>query len=283
MYQRDEYPIGVPCWVDIAQADPEKAADFYHELFDWTVEDRLPPGSGDHYFIASVDGLDVAAIGSRPPRDTAEPIWTTYVRVDSADAAAERVRGAGGEVKMAPTDVGPAGRMATCADPCGAVFHVWEPRQRAGAQLVNAPGSWNFSELHTPDPSGSIQFYGTVFGWEARTIEFKDFQATMWCVPGYGDFLSARDPETRERHESDPAMKSFGDAVAWLEPADDANAPAVWTVTFAVDDPDRCAARAAELGGSVIAEPVDQPPVRRAVLRDPYGAAFAVSSYRPDA
>ena len=46
---------------------------------------------------------------------------------------------------------------------------------------------------------------------------------------------------------------------------------------FAVADCDAAAAQAAELGGSVVAEPFDIPTVGRfAVLRDPVGAGFGV-------
>jgi predicted enzyme related to lactoylglutathione lyase len=36
-----------------------------------------------------------------------------------------------------------------------------------------------------------------------------------------------------------------------------------------------------ELGGRVVSPPIDTPPVRRAVLADPQGAAFAVNTYTP--
>jgi uncharacterized protein len=56
-----------------------------------------------------------------------------------------------------------------------------------------------------------------------------------------------------------------------------------WGVTFAVDDTDAAADRAVELGGRVVAPPVDTPPVRTAVLADPHGAVFAVNTYTPAA
>ena len=58
--------------------------------------------------------------------------------------------------------------------------------------------------------------------------------------------------------------------------------PARWSVTFAVDDADATAARARELGGSVLAEPQDAPWVRFAVLADPAGASFTASQFVAD-
>lgn len=53
------------------------------------------------------------------------------------------------------------------------------------------------------------------------------------------------------------------------------------SVTFAVDDTDAVVDRAVELGGTVMAPPVDAGVVRFAALRDPQGAVFSVSRYQP--
>lgn len=53
--------------------------------------------------------------------------------------------------------------------------------------------------------------------------------------------------------------------------------PPNWGVYFGVDDVDSAAAKATELGGSVIVEPRDIPDFARfAVLRDAEGAVFNV-------
>ena len=63
MFERDGYMSGVPCWIDTAQPDPNAAKAFYEDLFGWAFEDRMPPGSGGHYYMATLRGLEVAAIG----------------------------------------------------------------------------------------------------------------------------------------------------------------------------------------------------------------------------
>ena len=57
--------------------------------------------------------------------------------------------------------------------------------------------------------------------------------------------------------------------------------PPRWDVDFWVDDVDATAARAAELGGTVVAGPFDMPIGRRAVLADPQGATFSISRVVP--
>ena len=279
---RDRYPPGVPSWVDTEQPDPEAAAGFYGGLFGWEFSDQMPVGSLGRYFLARLRGLDVAAVGSQRDGAALPALWHTYVAVDSADAAAARVRRAGGGVLREPFDLLDAGRMGVFSDSFGAEFRVWEAGRRPGAQLVNAPSTWNWSTLNTPDPEGSMAFYNTVFGWEAATVGPG---ATMMRLPGYAEFLETLDPGLRSRHAHAGVPEGFSDAVAWMAPMTEEQLPAGvgphWGVTFAVDDADAVADRAIRLGGRVEVQPFDAWMVRVAVLRDPQGAAFTVNRYDP--
>ena len=170
MLERDGYLPGVPCWVDTSQPDPEAAVAFYNGLFGWEFEDTMPAGSTARYFIARLRGGDVAAVGSLPQDGPGRAVWNTYVWVESADAAAAKVRGAGGRVVTDPFDVMDAGRMAVVMDPEGAAFCVWQARRHKGAQIVNEPGSLNFNGLNTRDVEGAKSFYRSVFGWETLGV-----------------------------------------------------------------------------------------------------------------
>ena len=262
---RKRYLPGVPCWIDTAPPDPDAAVRFYGAQFGWEFEERLPG-----YRVARLGGRDVAAVAG----GGTAPGWRTYVAVESADVAAARVHGAGGRTLVAPRDVDGAGRAAVFTDPEGAVFGVWEAREHHGAELVNAAGSWNWSDLATSDPDGATAFYGAVFGWRADEAGF----GVMWRLPGYGDFLAERDPDLRRRHAEPGVPEGFSDAIGWLLPLDGSGAPA-WNVTFAVADADAAAARAEELGGGVATAPFDAGPARVAALTDPQGGAFSVSRY----
>jgi predicted enzyme related to lactoylglutathione lyase len=278
---RDGYPPGVPCWVDTAQPDVEAGAQFYGGLFGWDLQDQMPPGEGGRYFAARLQGYDVAAIGSQPDPSVTTAVWQTYIAVDNADASAAKVEAGGGRVLVPPFDVVSAGRMAVCADPGGAVFNVWQAGDHRGAQLVNYPNTWNWSDLNTGDPEGAKAFYGTVFGWEARTMGASEEGGgfTVWCLPGYGDYLAEIEPEIRERQATAGAPEGFADAIAGFAVSEDV--PPHWGVTFTVEDPDASAKRVTELGGQVLMEPFDAGPVRIAVLADPQGATFSVLRYSP--
>jgi predicted enzyme related to lactoylglutathione lyase len=183
----------------------------------------------------------------------------------------------GGDVTAAPADAGEDGRFAICADPRGAAFRLWQAGRLPGAQYVNGPGAWNFSDLYTDDPERAQRFYAPLFGWAFDDLGF----ATMIRRPGYGDHLeSTVDPEIRQRQADDMAPPNFEDAVGWLAPAGDG--PDRWHVTFSVADRDDAAARTEALGGRVLASE-DTDWTRAVIVRDPQGAELTLSQFLPPA
>jgi hypothetical protein len=281
MLERDGYPAGVPCWIDLTQPDFDATTAFYGSLFGWTFQVRTPEDAPFRYAYALLDGSIAAAVGTPVPGEENPTAWTSYVWVDSADATAAAVETNGGRVLSPPTDIPRAGRVALCADPDGALFGLWQAAENRGVQVVNAPGSWNFSDLLTADPDGAQRFYGAVFGWECTAFDMGDGQsAGFWRMPGYGDFLAERDPEIRERQQAVQSPEGFSDAVAMLQ-AEAVGTPARWTVTFAVADADAAFARAIDLGATEVTPLFDTAYTRMGVVRDPQGAELTLSEYRP--
>lgn len=281
MPERDGYIPGVPCWVDTGHPDPESVLPFYSGVFGWQFEDAVAGGAEGHYFLARIRGGDVAAVGSIPEGAPPKAAWNTYVWVDSTDETVSKSREAGGGVLIEPFDVMEAGRMAMLTDTEGAVFSVWQAKNHKGATVVNEHGSLNFNGLATRDPERAKAFYGAVFGWKTLTLP----AGLMWTLPGYGDHLEEASPGLRAQMSQMGAPEGFIDVVAALNPiADDDNSdvPAHWSVTFAVDDADTTAAQARELGGEVVAGPLDAPWTRMTVIRDPQGATFIASQFVPE-
>jgi predicted enzyme related to lactoylglutathione lyase len=273
------YPAGVTSWVDVEHRDVEAAERFYGELLGWTFTRATPPEAPFQYVVAQLGGQDVAGLGG--PADPSapfpvDPAWNTYVAVDDIEATAAAVEAAGGSILSPPTAAGEGGIAATCADPFGVQFRLWQARRRLGAQLTNVPGSWNFSDLHAADPDASARFYTEVFGWVFDDLGF----ATMIRVPGYGDHLaSTTDPGIRERQSGTGFPPGFADAIGWLDAASDDQPPG-WRVTFTVDDRDKTAALAESLGGRV-SRREDSDWTRVAVIVDPQGAEFTASQFTP--
>jgi uncharacterized protein len=266
MSERDGYEAGVPCWIDTWQPDAEAAVSFYTGLFGWEAEDTMPPGTPGRHYVCRLRGRDVAAIASRPAKaPPTPPAWRTYVWVDGAEDTARNVVRAGGSVVMEPFPSLDGGRIAVVADPVGAAFGVWQPGTHTGAQLVNQPGAWSMSALHTPDPDGAKAFYGDVFGWGSETLDLGAAEVTLWRLPGYVG--------------GEPEQPVPRDVIATMAPIAGAEAPPRWSVDFWVDDIDATAEMAAQLGGEVVTPPYDIPAaaLRQAVLADPQGATFSVT------
>jgi predicted enzyme related to lactoylglutathione lyase len=228
--------------------DPAAAQAFYAGLFGW----EFAAGAGS-YTVGRVGGLDVAGVGAFD-----RPSWNTYIRVESVEAALERASAAGAKVLLGATDMPPAGRAAALLDPAGAAVLLWEPGKLVGARRINEPNTWTMSSLHVTSTDTAVAFYGAVFGWQPEPFG----PLTLFRLPGYVG-----------GEEGQPIPRDVIAAMA----APDPNVPAHWNVNFRVSDADAIAARAAELGGSVLAGPFDTPGFRNAVIADPQGATFSIS------
>lgn len=275
MTQPRSYPSGVTSWVELAAEDVGGATDFYGQLFGWRFTEEALPGDAARYLVAQQDGLDAAGIlGTRT--QSSAPGWNTYIAVDDVEAAVARVDGAGGRVVTSASQAGMGGRSAICADPYGVAFGLWHAGARPGAQAVNAPGAWNFSDLHAADPGASAAWYGEVFGWSVDDLGF----GRMIRLPGYGDHLAATsDPEIHERQAGVSAPPGFADAIGWMAPLLPGEEPH-WHVTFTVTDRDDTAATVERLGGAVLSTS-DSDWTREALVRDPQGAVFTASQFAP--
>ena len=185
---------------------------FYGGLFGWEFEDTAPPRAPDRYVIARLDGQEAAAIGGP---GTGAPAWNTYVSVEDADAAARHLLSVGATLKSAPADAGSGSVQAVLADPDGAEFRIWQARERPGAQAVNRPGGWNFSDLHTTNIEAAVAFYTKAFDWQFDSLDF----GTMIRCPGYGDHLEATvDPDIRARQSGTPSPAASRTPSAGLSP-----------------------------------------------------------------
>src|SRR4029079_12123571 len=188
--------------------------------------------------------------------------WGTYVEVACTDDTVAAATAAGGTVAKAPFDSLDGGRMALIVDPVGDPPGVWELRRDGGAQVVNEPNAWAMSVLLCDDPEPARAFYAAVFGWEAEPFPLGDEEGTLWRLPGYVG--------------GEPGQPVPRDVVAVMAPA--LGRPAAWVVNFWVEDADAIAAAAPGLGGSVVAGPFDTAISRDAVIADPSGAVFSVTT-----
>lgn len=222
---------------------------FYSGLFGWAVIDQGPDAGG--YCMAELDGKPVAGLG--PAQQAGPPYWTTYISVEDANATADAVTAAGGQVLVPPFDVFDSGRMAVCIDTVGAVFSIWQAKEHIGARLVNEPGTLTWNELTTREPAKAKEFYGAVVGWVAQDDDVTGTPYTQWLLDGT--------------------------SVAGMIEMDDkwpTEVPSHWMVYFNVSSADESVARAVKLGATVTVPAFPAGPGVIAVLKDPQGAMFSV-------
>ena len=258
MVTRDTpWPEGTPCWVDLGVGDVPRAIAFYGAVFGWDARQGGPEVGG--YSVAHLDGRAVAGIGPKMGPPDTPTVWTVYLATADADATAAKVKGAGGQVFMDPTDVMDAGRMAIAADITGAGFGIWQGRATTGVQLANTPGALTWNEHFSRDFEGAKAFYAAVFGYEYGDMSGDGFSYATLLLGG---------------HE----VGGIGQYPA----GGAADQPAAWSTYFGTADTDASAAAVTKNGGSVIEPPRDSPYGRVAVVADNQGAVFSLISLQPD-
>ena len=145
-------------WYEWMGADLAAAADFYGHVVGWDIaESEMAP------FPYRVAGM----LTTPPEAQGAPPCWTGYVWVESVDAAADKLKAAGGTAMRPPTDIPGVGRFAIVADPQGAPFALF--RDTGGnpppPPSPMSPGLVGWRELHAADGEAAFKFYAGQFGW----------------------------------------------------------------------------------------------------------------------
>jgi predicted enzyme related to lactoylglutathione lyase len=123
-----------------------------------------------------------------------------------------------------------------------------------GERTSYPPGTFSWAELATSDADGAKAFYSGLFGWELEDNSVGDDMVYTMARLG-GKSVAAM----FKQHEREQGI------------------PPHWNSYVTVESADDSAARAKELGGTVLFDPFDVMEVgRMAVIQDPTGAIFQV-------
>ena len=251
---RDDAPAGAPCWVELFTSDPDRARNFYGEIFGWTSEDAGEEYGG--YIGFAKDGHKVAGAmrndGSDP---NASDFWTVYLASKDVEQTVTSSNEHGGQVFVPVMDVVALGRMALLADAGGAAVGVWEPGEHRGFEIWNETGAPGWFELHTRSYDETVAYYCDVFGWTTQVMSDT--------------------PEFRYTVLTDGDAQLGGVMDDSIFPDD---APGGWQIYFAVDDADATLAKVVELGGAIVMPAEDTPFGRLAGATDPTGTFFKLIS-----
>lgn len=120
-----------------------------------------------------------------------------------------------------------------------------------GKRSEHTPGTFSWVDLTAADAAAAKEFYGALFGWDYDDNE----------VPGGGLYSMC---------------KVDGDYAAAISESSDQGPPR-WNSYVTVEDADGSAAKAAELGATLVMEPFDVMEAgRMAVVQDPTGGVFCI-------
>jgi len=247
----DAHAPGTPCWIDLSTSDLTKAKAFYSGVFGWTFEDSGPDFGG--YHMIYLDGRAVA--GAMTKADPSMPdVWSVYLMVEDAEAAASAVTAAGGQVVVAPMVVGPRGSMMYAIDPAGAAIGGWQSGDFAGFEVVGEPGAPMWFETLSKDYAASVAFYQNAFGWQTSIM--SDTDEFRYTTLGTGD----------------AAVAGIMDAAGFLPE----QVPSLWQFYLGVTDVDAALGAVVALDGSVVRGAEDTLFGRMARIADPTGAALSI-------
>lgn len=243
-------------WYELMTSDLPAAETFYKAVVGWNTE---PLGGTEMPYIqAKVGETGVAGLMNIPPDAAAmgaPPAWVGYIYAADVDAATESVKGAGGQVFRAPSDIPNIGRFSVVTDPQGAVFMLFQPVGAAGGEGFQAgtPGTIGWRELYANDWEKAFAFYAGQFGWT------KDQAIEMGPMGTYQLF-------SIDGQQSGGMMN---------KPAE-MPSPA-WGYYFNVDAIDAAAARVTQNKGQILMGPMEVPGGSWIInCIDPQGAYFSL-------
>jgi len=125
---------GLPSWFELHTTDYAGALAFYRDVFGWTIQTLTDTPEMKYSVLDHGDDPLAGIFDVSGQGPDARLGWVFYVWVADADATAARVAALGGSVLDQPVDT-PYGRLATVADPQGAVFKLMAANdQMPGAQ-----------------------------------------------------------------------------------------------------------------------------------------------------
>jgi predicted enzyme related to lactoylglutathione lyase len=123
-------------WNELGTRDTAAAKEFYGTVFGWSYEDQESERGGTYTIWKAGDAMVGGMLDMNAMQMPAEvpPHWLVYFSVEDTDAALEKIKGGGGDVRMGPVDI-PIGRFAVVADQFGAAFAVMQPSEETLAEM----------------------------------------------------------------------------------------------------------------------------------------------------
>ena len=157
MSERSEYGPGEFCWIDLSTPDVEAATTFYSDLLG--VDAEADPGGPEEtggYGFFKRDSKMVAASGRCRRAGDGPPSWNSWIKVENATEAADKVTAVGGNVgERRPSCPETRDGSASASDPEGAYLRIMSRSLRPGARIRQRGRCLDLQPAPDPRPESS--------------------------------------------------------------------------------------------------------------------------------
>lgn len=113
--------------VELGTNDVPKAKTFYGKLFNWELED-VDMGTMTYTMVKVGDGTGGGML--KWPMPGLPAMWVPYMLVDNVKTATEKAKSLGGKVVKDVAEIPNMGSFSIVTDPTGAMFGMWEAKQK---------------------------------------------------------------------------------------------------------------------------------------------------------
>ena len=113
---------GFLCWNELGTNDPDKAGQFYSNVFGWARQ--AFPGPIEYTLFNNGDRGVGGMYKITPEMGPIPPHWLVYFAVDDCDAKVQKATELGAQVMKPAEDIPGVGRFAILIDPQGAAFAI---------------------------------------------------------------------------------------------------------------------------------------------------------------
>ncbi len=117
------------CYFELMVSDPEKAKDFYSEVFDWKIEKSPMQGGPSPYYMIDT-GAEPSGGMMKKPDQAPYFAMSSYILVDSIDETIKKATAGGGKVGFPKMEIPTMGWWAMFFDPDGIPIMIYEPLKK---------------------------------------------------------------------------------------------------------------------------------------------------------
>lgn len=238
---------GEVVWVDLITNEAGKSQQFMSDLLGWKYEKK------GNYALAKVGSKPVAGIleDKEILEGSYGAYWVLSASVKDLDQAATSVTANGGKVLSDSEHIEGRGKTALIQGPEGAILSLMQPDAGDPRASKAQNGEWLWAELWTDQVNASVDFYTKVLACTADNSKQGDGSSYVILQGAKYQFAGITELPVKDEES-------------------------IWLPVLKVGDTKAVAAKAKDLGGAVLIEPLQLEEDWVALIATPFGAPFLI-------